>query len=144
MVRIARRIARIRHPVLGKSDHLACSSNTLELVPILSRCLFPFLAESGHKDIPAVASCSRRWTSGHDKYAGYPNQVRGSTVWLKCHLVDDCIYSNTDVLCEYGGGANEKSKTAATEANAGFIGESLYRSHNLLVAKVNCAGGYVN
>jgi len=41
-------------------------------------------------------------------------------------------------------GANEKSQTAATEANAGFIGEFLYRSHTLLVAKVNCAGGYAN
>jgi hypothetical protein len=41
-------------------------------------------------------------------------------------------------------GANERSKTAATEANAAFIGASMCRSHTMLVAKVNFAGAYAN
>ena len=40
MVWITLRIARIRHPVKGKPDDLTRSSDCLELVPILSRCLF--------------------------------------------------------------------------------------------------------
>ena len=77
------RIARIRHPVLRKSDHLARSSCALEFVPIRPRCL---LHSSPNLEIEIASPRRFVMAAGHGrgdhKYAGYSNQVRRSTVWM--------------------------------------------------------------
>src|SRR6266850_2956406 len=111
MVRIAIGIVRIRHPVLAKSDHLSCSRNTLEFVPILSGFLFHCRPNPEIKVAPlGTPVLAARHRNGDNQYARYPDEVRRRTIRLKRHLIYDCIDSDGAVLCEYGGGDQRKKQ----------------------------------
>jgi hypothetical protein len=128
MVRIALRIARIWHPVLGKSDRAARSRYRLEFVPVLSGCLFHPRPDPEIKvaalGTPVVAAGHR---NGHNEYAGYPDQVRRRTIWLKCHVVYDRIYSDSPILCDEGGGSQRKQQRHSDQNKCRSYSASLYR-----------------
>jgi hypothetical protein len=117
MVWITSRIARIRHPIRGKSDDLTYRSDRFELAPVPTR--FP-LRSGPNSEIEVASSRSligaarHRYRNGEN--SGYPNPGGGRPILVKRQLVYDSVNSNTLPFASAPQGASVRSTIGPSSA----------------------------